>query len=235
MKTKTTQPHSTKASGNNITILASPIPATYLVGPAIAEFMTHCPDTRVQLLTNFWNQSAIEKTEYDLGVFDISGLGNNTNLECEELIKSPAKMCCRLAHPLIQQQNYSTVDVNQYPLALPSNLPQYVNYELSRLLNRPLINDQCAAEIYYDSLLTVRHTLFNSNTIAIAPHIAMTQSLNDQLKALNPVDWPTIEADFGIVKHSNKETTEVMNIMMDALFNIADSIRTESLVKAMSS
>lgn len=223
------------SSDNSLTILASPIPATYLVGPAIAEFMVFYPNIRVQLLTTSWCQETIEKTEYDLGVFDISGLTNNPELECEQLIKSPAKMCCHQKHPLLQLPKYTTADLNQYPLALPSNLPKYVNDELSRLLDRPLINGRCDANLYYESLLTIRHTLFNSDTIAIAPHIAMTQSLNEQLKALEPTDWPTIEADFGIVKSAERETTEVMNVMMDALFNVADRIRNERMFKVIGS
>lgn len=234
MKSNTVNSSSFEPPKKTLTILASPIPATYLVGPALAEFMTHRPDIQLNLLTTFRCQSSIEDMEYDLGVFDISGLGNNPHLECEQLIKSPAKMCCHHNHPLLKRSNCTAIDANRYPLALPSNLPQYVNHELSRLLNRPLINGQCDADLYYESLLTIRHTLFNSNTIAIAPHIAMTQSLNEKLKALNPIDWPTIEADFGIVKSSLSETTEVMNIMMDALFNVADKIRAESLLKASS-
>lgn len=213
----------------SLTVLASPIPATYLVGPAIAEFMIHFPKVRVNLLTTSWNSEVLARGEYDLGVLDISGLRNHSLLECEELIKSPAKMCCHQDHPLLSLPQYTTADLNKYPLALPTNLPEYVHYELSRLLNRPLINNICDAELYYESLLTIRHTLFHSETIAIAPHIAMTQSFNERLKALEPTDWPTIEADFGIVKSVKKETSEIMNAMMDALFNVAEKVRGEAI------
>lgn len=219
----------------SIMILASPIPATYLVGPAIAEFMRQFPKVRVKLLTSSWSHEVVEKGQYDLAVMDITGLRNNPTLECEELIKSPAKMCCNQSHPLLKLSKYTTSDLNNYPLALPTSLPEYVHHELSRLLNRPLIDNRCDADLYYESLLTIRHTLFHSETIAIAPHIAMTQSLNEQLKALNPTDWPTIDADFGIVKSTKRETTDVMNAMMDALFNVADRIRNESMFKVISS
>jgi DNA-binding transcriptional LysR family regulator len=213
---------------HSLSLIASPIPATYLIGPAIALLLEQYPDATLQLNTASWQQQLSNPDGFDLGVIDVSELHLFPALECERLIQSRAKICCRNDHPLLLEKNLTVKQLSQYPIALPNSLPSYVSGELSRLLELPLINQQCKATLHYDSLSTVRHTMINSNMLAIAPSIAVTQSLNNQLTGLSPIDWPTIDAEFGIVKPKAREVTDLMNAMMDCLFSIAELIRNDT-------
>jgi len=205
-----------------LTIYASPIPATYLAGPAIAKFIELYPEHSVQLITNdhlaFFESS--KRTQFDVGIFDISSYDNSNHLDTEVLLKSSAKMCCRKGHPLLNKSEVLAKDILEYPIATPAVLPDYVVHELNRILGLPIEDGHCKVNLIYDSLVTVRHSLIQSDTVAIAPSLALTQSLSSELVAIDIEDWPLIEAEFGVVTRRNNARPGHVEAFIEMLFDI---------------
>jgi|GEM_PF-3059703 len=210
-----------------LTIYASPIPATYIAGPAIAEFIKRRSDCEVQLITNdhlkFFGSS--HTTSFDIGIFDISSFKNSSHLDCEFLLSSSARMCCRTGHPLLDKAGVVSKDILDYPLATPAVIPDYVVHELNRILDLPIIDGHCQVNLIYDSLVTVRHALIHSDMIALAPSLALTQSLSNELAPIKIDDWPLIEAEFGVVTRREISRPPHIELFFELLFEVANRLK----------
>lgn len=208
-------------------VYSSPIPATYIAGPAIANLVRRFPDCQIQLKTNdqkeFRKISQIES--FDLGIFDISSYKNLTQFECEFLLNSTAKLCCKKSHPLFKKAIVEAKDVLEFPIATPFALQEYVVHEMNRILGLPIVEGRCEVNLTYDSLVTVRHALIHSDMIAIAPSLALSQSLSSELRALEVANWPMMEAEFGIVTKRTQSMTPMANAFIDELFEVARQIQ----------
>lgn len=208
-------------------VYSSPIPATYIAGPAIAKLIKRFPDCQVQLKTNdqkeFRQISQVES--FDLGIFDISSYKSLGQFDCEFLLSSTAKLCCRKSHPLFERELVEAEDILKFPIATPFALQEYVVHEINRILGLPIVEGRCEVNLTYDSLVTVRHALIHSDMIAIAPSLALSHSLSSELRALEVADWPMMEAEFGIVTKTAQSMTPLANAFIDELFEIVQQIQ----------
>jgi DNA-binding transcriptional LysR family regulator len=187
------------ARGGQLTIGAGPYPAELIVKPVLKTLLSGRPELRTRVGIDHWLSLVrrLRSGEFSLVIAEFSELTGEPDLEISPLTMHQGYFLGRANHPLLKNPKTALIDVLQFSLAMPSNLP-------ARMLG-PLLRDQPKSSIkphlavITDNLDIIREVVSGTDIIAIFMLSQVEAELEKGKLAVIPctVDW--LHSQYGLI------------------------------------
>ncbi|WP_341501312.1 LysR family transcriptional regulator [Gallaecimonas sp. GXIMD4217] len=205
----------------DIVVGASAIPAAVLLTPALCRCLDSHPRLHAELVVGNWREMlrAVQNSEVDLAIVDISGLGEEQGVDIHPLPPNRVGFVARQDHPLAGQE-LELAELAGFALAVPRAMKEGLFEQL--FAGRGYQGSGLKISLRYEMFNVIKPAMLGSNMIALVPEMVLGQaSLGGRLAMLKVTDMPEMEARFGIIVRSGAMMAPATRLLCQAIQALA--------------
>ncbi|MCG9720526.1 LysR family transcriptional regulator [Shewanella sp. Isolate7] len=204
-----------------LAIGASPIPSNSIIGSVVGRFVRDNPDISLELKVESWSRLyKLLKGELDMFVAEtnVTLLDQRDNVVTQCLPQSEAIFCCRPNHPLTRLKTVYLPSLRDYPLGMPSAMPQPLRQKYEDLFDED--RHDFVGLVKYAQFQPIKSAIKECDMVVITPDISVREELaSGELVALDVVGGPSIQASFSVVSMKNRRLSHSAEQFIDSLLH----------------
>jgi DNA-binding transcriptional LysR family regulator len=185
--------------GGQLNIGAGPYAAELIVRPVLKTLMSGRPELRTRVGIDHWLSLVrrLRSGEFSLVIAEFSELTGEPDLEISPLTRHQGYFLVRANHPLLKKPKTDVIDVLQFSLAMPSNLPARLLGPFLRDLPKSSIKPHLA--LITDNLDIIREVISGTDIIGLFTLSQVEAELEKRTLAVIPctVDW--LHSQYGLI------------------------------------
>ena len=203
-----------------LVIGASPIPSNSIIGPLLGRFIRDNPALSLELKVDSWKRlyQQLLKGHLDLFIAETNAtlLDQHHNLATQSLPQSQAIFCCRPNHPLTLLKRIYLPSLRDYPLGMPSALPQILRQRFEDLFDEE--RHDFVGLVKYAQFQAIKSAIKECDMVVFTPDISVREELlSGELIALDVVGIPSINASYSVVSMKNRRLSQTAEQFVDLL------------------
>ncbi|WP_428612121.1 LysR family transcriptional regulator [Shewanella sp.] len=203
-----------------LVIGASPIPSNSIIGPIVGRFIRDNPEISLELKVESWNRlyQQLLKGHLDMFIAETNAtlLDQHDNLVTQCLPQSQAIFCCRPNHPLTRLSRIYLPSLRDYPLGMPSAMPQLLKQRFEDLFDEE--RHDFAGLVKYAQFQPIKSAIKECDMVVITPDISVQEELlSGELIALDVVGIPSINASYSVVSMRNRRLSQTASQFIELL------------------
>lgn len=193
---------------------------------SIGELVERYPGVRCRIRLTAWKDLAglVSARSVDLGVGEISTLGDMPELEVEALGRPNLVMFCRPGHPLARRRDLSKEDLDSFPTVTPRLPPRGIGLFPGKTRVDPDTGDLLPT-IEVDNLTSARLVVAGSDAFGMATPVQIADSLRSGEFRVLDFHRPWMELDYGFIYLRNRMLSPAARAYMDIVRRIDGEMR----------
>jgi DNA-binding transcriptional LysR family regulator len=203
---------------------------------SIGELVERHPAVNCRIRLTSWKDLAglVTAGSVDLGVGEISTLGDKQEFEIEPLGRPRVVLFCRRDHPLVGRRRLSNEDLADFPTATPRLPPRGIGLFPGKTRVDPETGDLLPT-IEVDNLTSARLVVAGSDAFGLATPVQIEDSLRSGEFRVLDFHRPWMELDYGFIYLRNRMLSPAAKAYMDIVRHIDGEMReaNEALMAEM--
>jgi len=193
---------------------------------SIGELVERHPGVTCRIRLTSWQElpGLVTARSVDLGVGEISTLGDLQELEVEALGRPRLVMFCRPGHPLAGRRDLSKEDLDGFPIVTPRLPPRGIGLVPGKTRVDPDTGDLLPT-IEVDNLTSARLVLAGNDAFGMATPIQIEGALRRGEFRVLDFHRPWMELDYGFIYLRNRMLSPAAKAYMDIVRRIDAEMR----------